>query len=328
MPTKHVLALIHGITPEAQPHVTEQYRRFLEGVAQSRLPFEQPVCQVSWGVSALGGSTRRPDQYLSDAESFVASLVEKSAVEKLKVPENELGGGLLNRDWGLPGVRQLAQTIREGLVQYGLADALYYAAPEGEKAVRDAVFEQILGALDAEDHGVVHLHLVAHSLGVTVAHDLLYSLFGTHDPYYPREPDSDDSHPLEKATRDRQRRWRAKVAAGELKLGTFISFASQLPLFMMRKQALVELFAKQQRLDPTVIGVDPQREHVQWAIFYDSDEVLGFATRRLYRDTPAIHDIQVNTGVGPLEAHLGYWKSARVIERSLEILRESIARAR
>jgi hypothetical protein len=212
-------------------------------------------------------------------------------------------------------------------VQYGLADALYYAAPEGEKAVRDAAFEQILGALDPHGHDTVRLHVVAHSLGVTIAHDLLYSLFGTHDPYYPSEPDVEDSHPLEKPTRDRQKLWRAKVAAKELQLGTFISFASQLPLFMMRKQALVEMLAKHKRLDPTVIGIDPGRRHIQWAIFYDSDEILGFATRRLYHDTPAIHDIQVNTGLGPLEAHLGYWTSKRVIERSLQILRESITKA-
>lgn len=321
---KHVLALIHGITPEKEPNVTEQYADFVEAVRRSGLPFEHPICQIAWGVPNKDGSISRPDQYLAGAEAFVASLVEQSEVEKIDLPENELDKGLVDHDWGVPFLRRMIWRIREGVVQYGLADALYYAAPEGERAIRDTVFDQVLGKLDASENGEVHLHLVTHSLGVTIAHDFLYSLFGTDDPLYPKQMDESDPHRLDDATRAQQKHWRAKVKSGQLKLGTFISFASQLPLFVMRKQALVERLQGHKRLDPGVIGIDKTRSRIQWAIFYDTDEVLGFATRRLYEDTQAIHDIQVNTGIEPLGAHINYWHKPRVIERCLEILRDNV----
>jgi hypothetical protein len=324
---KHVLALIHGITPEREPRVMEQYRDFMAAVQQSGLPFEAPICQVTWGVPDADGTRRRPDQHLTAAEAFLATLVEQAEIEKIDRPENELDHGVRDHDWGVPGLRAVIRRIRESVVHYGLSDAVYYAAPEGEQAIRDAVFEQVLGKLEAEKDGEIHLHILAHSLGVTIAHDFLYSLFGTRDPDYPTQPDSEDPYRLDADTRAMQRRWRVEAEAGRLKLGTFLSFASQLPLFILRKQALVERFANKQRLDPRVIGIDPSRNRIQWAIFYDTDEVLGFPTRQLYQDTPAIHDIQVNSGVEPLAAHLGYWHKPRVIERCLKILGDNITAA-
>lgn len=71
--------------------------------------------------------------------------------------------------------------------------------------------------------------------------------------------------------------WRAEADAGRLKLRTFISLASQFPVFMLRKQSLVERLWRGEYLDPTVIGVNPPSDNIQRAIFYDADDVLGFA---------------------------------------------------
>src|SRR5206468_2745352 len=141
----------------------------------------------------------------------------------------------------------------------------------------------------------------AHSLGVTIAHDFLFGLFNTeHAPHFVTQKQGSA-----KAT-SWFRAWRKKAQAGELKLGGFACAASQLPLMVMRKQALVTRLRNSQGIDPRDIGV-LATGGIQWKIFYDIDDVLGFASRGLYSPNNAIMDIQVNCGGTPQDAHGGYW---------------------
>jgi hypothetical protein len=315
---KHVLVLIHGITPEPKPDVKSQYQELVKAVQGAELPLAAPICQVTWGLHDTEGQPR-PDQYLTAAEQFVGSLVQESALHG----GQELSAGLRGHDWGVPLLRSAIRRVRESVVLYGLSDAIYYASVDGEAAVRDAVFSQVFDKLEASQDGQIELHIVAHSLGVAVAHDFLYALFGTRDPAFPSPADGGEV-PLTDRTRALQAKWRREAMEGRLKLGTFISFASQLPLFVMRKQALVEQLARHEKLDPSVIGIDKSRDSVQWAIFYDSDELLGFATRPLYQTTKAIVDIHMDSGLEPLSAHLGYWHRPAIIERCLDVLRANM----
>jgi hypothetical protein len=314
MAVRHVLVLIHGITPEQDPQPREQYAQLIAAIEAAGLPVEQPICQVSWGVPNADGSLGSGDQYLSPAEKFVGSLVADKALKDVD------RAGV---DWGIPGLRWGIREVRESVVLYGLADAIYYAAPEGEKLVRDAVFEQVFSKLEQGQDDVVQLHIVSHSLGVAIAHDFLYALFGAKDPSYPA-PDQGGQIELRDENRRLQDKWRALAEQGRLKLGSFVSYASQLPLFVMRKQALVKQLAERKKLDPSVIGIDKARPHAQWAIFYDSDELLGFASRALYEDTPAIIDINVNSGVDPYHAHVGYWRKPAIIQQTIALLRDNM----
>jgi hypothetical protein len=227
----------------------------------------------------------------------------------------------------VPGLRSAFVAIRESVVLFGLSDAIYYAAPDGERAVRDTVFRQVFEQLQESADEQISLHIVAHSLGVTVAHDFLYALFGRkYDPEgYPKDAPTAEQAGQAADLDDRNRRlqdkWRDRAEAGSLVLGTFISFASQLPLFVMRKQALVERLASRRKLDPRVIGIDSERATVQWANFYDSDELLGFAHTALYEQTGALCDLNVNSGLDPLHAHLGYWHKPAILARCVEILK-------
>jgi hypothetical protein len=319
--SKHVLVLIHGITPEKKPRVREQYEELLRAIERAELPVEQPIVQVSWGVPATGGPAS-DDQYLTPAEAFVSELLgappHAPSADAIAVPGRD------THDWGVPGLRWGIEQVRNRVVQFGLSDAIYYAAPDGERAVRQTVFEQVFDKLEAEKGQVIYLHIVAHSLGVTIAHDFLYALFGSHDPDFPKEPVQTESRPLEPATRDIQADWRQRAVDGELKLGTFISYASQLPLFVMRKQALVKRLAGRRRLDPSVIGIDASRRDVQWAIFYDADELLGFPTSNLYEPTDAIRDLRMNSGLDPLHAHTDYWTASAIVKRTVAILRQNM----
>jgi hypothetical protein len=343
MGSKHVLVLIHGITPEEQPDVRAQYRELVRAVTEARLPFLSPICEVEWGVPPSAADGRngpaswevptnpdvwRPDQYLASAQRFVASLVRDGSAAREEDREGEPVPGRGAVDWGVPGVRMAVRKLRESVILLGLSDAIYYAAPEGERAVRDAVFSQVFAELQAADDDVVHLHVVGHSLGVTVAHDFLFSLFsdvGRERSQHRADVSQDaGTNTLIQTLQDK---WRKRAREKRLVLGTFISFASQLPLLVMRKQALVESLARAQRLDPRVIGIDRDRKTVQWVNFYDSDDVLGFATRALYQPTPAIADVQMNSGTLPVEAHVGYWSRDKIVRRCVEILRQNTGRA-
>jgi hypothetical protein len=315
----NILVFIHGITPEERPSSHEA----LYDAFWAALRKEQPslaraivkVCGIEWG-NTFPGSANRPDTLLSEAERVAGSRVRYDAVKTHPGPENRLYGGLLG-DWGIPGARLILRPIREQLVQFGLADAVYYASQEGEADVRQAVYGQVLGCMRAfKGAPDVRLHLVAHSLGVTVAHDFLYGLFGSSDPDYLHQASSDE---------DRQdfKLWKDKVGTGKLRLGSFTAMASQLPLFVMRKRELVQQLSRDLPLDPRVIGVGLDAR-VRWLIVYDIDDVLGFATRELYGNAASIRQVQVDAGDNPIKAHTGYWSNGDTIREAAKLIADCV----
>jgi hypothetical protein len=318
--TTNVLVFIHGITPEERPSSHQEiYEGFWAGLRRERPSLGSAivkVCGVEWGNTFVG-SPNGPDTLLSEAERVAGSLVQFDNVKKHQGPNNVLYGGLLG-DWGIPGARLVTRPIREQLVQFGLADAVYYASEEGEVDVRRAVYGQILACLrDFKSATDVRLHVVAHSLGVTVAHDFLYGLFTSDDPHY-----------LDQAAsvldREDFKAWKEKVPRGELRLGSFTAMASQLPLFVMRKRELVQKLSKGETLDPRVIGVGKDAR-VRWLIVYDIDDVLGFATRELYGNAASIRQVQVDPGDNPIKAHTGYWSDRHTIRETAALIADCAA---
>lgn len=315
--TVNVLALVHGITPEARPEAhTKLYADFWRALQRAEPSLERDVARVvyvEWG-NRVAGVPDRPDTRLSEAERRAGQLASFEHVERHPGPNNVLLPGLFG-DWPkLPGVRELVfRPLREQLVQLGLADAVYYASADGERAVRVAVYGQVLAALRPHrDDDDVRLHLVGHSLGVTVCHDLLYGLFGKKaDPDFLGQAATPED-------RDDYEHWRRR-AGGALRVGSFVSLASQLPLFALRKQALVDRLAAGGTLDPSDIGI-AREGRVRWLVCYDVDDVLGFATRELYGDAPSMRQVQVDAGDFPLSAHTDYWTCARVIEEAAALI--------
>lgn len=312
----NVLVLVHGMTTERDaPSHSGEYGLFKRGLAGKQTDLFAHLdrtVEVEWGNHLGREDPKRPDQRLSLAEERVSDLVGYDRIKKIRSERN-----VTVLDWSLlsPGKK-----LRESIVQFGLADALYYASADGEKAVRQAVYEQVLGALeDYRDAGDVRLHIVAHSLGVTVAHDFLYGLFT-------KQKDADFLDQASSGTGKEQFEfWFNKAKAGELRLGTLVSMASQLPLFVMRVQKLVDAFAKNQLMQPGHIGITAD-DHVQWVIFYDVDDPLGFATRRLYEETAAIKDRQVRDG-GMFKAHTGYWTNDTVLAETAGLIYSNATRS-
>ena len=310
----NVLVFIHGITPELYPtEHTPLYEAFWKGMQRERPQLKDQINRVAfveWGNS-YPGAPARPDTQLSDAERNTAKLVRTEHVKKTPGPNNVLHPGPLG-DWHtLPGLRQVVLgPVREQLVQLGLADAVYYCSSDGERAVRAAIYGQVLAALRPfRQEPDVRLHLIAHSLGVTVGHDLLYGLFGKKT-----EPDF-LAQAASKQDCEDYVLWRSKAESSALCVGSFVTFASQLPIFVLRKQTLVSRLAAGGVIDPSDIGI-PRQGPTRWLVCYDVDDVLGFATRDLYGSPDSIKQVQVDAGDFPVGAHIGYWENRMVIEET------------
>ena len=124
-------------------------------------------------------------------------------------------------------------------------------------------------------------------------------------------------------TADKYLKWKDKAERGELELGSFSCAASQLPLFIMRKQSMVDIFAgmkgNTRALNPEDIGIKSGKE-LKWQIFYDKHDLLGFPTRALYSPNDRIKDRQINCGILPPKSHSGYWTNSTVINETAELI--------
>jgi hypothetical protein len=284
----NVLILIHGITLEAEPrNHRQEYDQFVERLLQKHPRFKDtltPVIHVEWGHAPPGvpPNDDNPDQYLTAAENFLNQCSNYDRVKTDPSPYNhprfyveELLSIIL--------LRRLTQPIKEAVFIRGITDALYYCAPDGEQAIRKQVYSQFLqGMTPYQMADQVRLHIVAHSLGATVAFDFLFGLFAPDTQFPEGVPGFVAENQAESAAISAQYlSWRDRAQHGSLVLASLSTTGGQIPLLMLRKQKLVQSLAEGKQLDPTVIGV--QRSGVtQWKNFFDVDDVLGFPTRRLF----------------------------------------------
>lgn len=327
----NILVMIHGMIPneDTKSHFSD-YNNFwnelidqekdLQDLFESNFSHPDSANQVSfigveWGHEPpnLQGDLR-DDQKLTRAENIINDRVSYDKLVRISEPNNIT----LNIFGDFPNltsiVRNLVVSLRESIVTRGFGDVIYYTSSEGETKVRSTVYGQVLQQLNPYlDQTDVRIHLIGQSLGVTLAHDFLYGLFN------PNKSDFINDHQGSDEDVDRFKKWRDKAQSGELKLGSLTSTASQLPLFVMRKQEMVNLLADDQFLEASNIGI-ANANGVKWKIFYDIDDIIGFATRRLYDSGDAIMDIQVDSADNPRLAHINYWNNKKVIEETADLL--------
>lgn len=302
----------------------DRYQEFCDGLLRyepglAELCAKSQRIEVEWGHPLPGlGPSDHADRRLSDAEEYLGDLIDYDAVRADPGPGNLVMGGL-GRDWAMPQwalFRGVIERLRQEILLYGVGDVVYYCGAEGEAAVRRVVYQQVLGQLPLDDDQV-HLHLIGHSLGVAIGHDFLYGLFAPdHAPDFIGEQQGDDE------TQRLYGEWRQRAQDGRLRVGSLSSFASQLPLFTMRKQTLIDRFAgvtAPRRLDPADIGIQAGGG-VRWQLFYDLDDLLAFPTRPIYAPNDALKEIQVDCGDHPAEVHSNYWTNTTVRRETARLL--------
>lgn len=335
----NVLVMIHGMIPvssrfssgdEAETHFDE-YSSFWESIKQEKPELETLFASgfshedgeqnlnfigVEWGEDPENGAEITENhQLLTKAQEFVNKRVAYKNLKSLNEPNNVILKPLDFPNHPLALARNILVGLREDIVTAGFGDVIYYSSEEGEKEVRRTVYGQVLEQLDRFlDEPEVRLHLIGQSLGVTITHDFLYGLFNKKG-----EGDFVCEHQGTKESERRYKLWREKADIGELKLGSLTSTASQLPLFVMRSKELVERLANEKTIEAANIGISDTNK-VQWQLFYDVDDILGFASRRLYDSENAIKDIQVDSSDDPSKAHTKYWENETVIKETAKLL--------
>jgi len=337
MPPVNVLVMIHGMIPDLDPKSPFEnskdgkywgYNAFWAALLkqQHKLSehFPHGFIGVEWGQelpeeASWATNDLREDHQLTRAQNFVNDRIAYDNLIKDPDPNNITMSLFSGRGADVPllspMVRGLVVGLRESIVTRGLGDVLYYTSTQGECFVRKTVYSQVLKHLDPYlDEPEIRIHLIAQSLGVTITHDFLYGLFKPDDNYTPGFYEQGEDEDVK-----RFKAWRQKAQDKQLKLGSLSSAASQLPLFSMRKQEMVNRFASHQTLDAKDIGV-LDSNHIQWQLFYDVDDLLGFGTRRLYNCGRAIREYQVDSSDNPGDAHTAYWKNDTVIEKTAELL--------
>lgn len=313
--TKNVLAFFHGnvtgFEPLSRHAANEQLWRSLVAVRPALEARIDKRIDVEWGYP-LGATQERPDERLSAAERFVWSVIDPSA----RQPKSRFDVSAL--DLRLP-VQWFTRAFSR-LNTFSLSDSTYYAAGDGEAAVRYTVYQQVLEALEPWKSEEVRLHVIAESLGTVVAHDFLFGLFDPAPPGY-RPRFLTDPRPIPPGAEGVPALfdgWRAR-ARGSLQLGSVTMFASQIPHFVMRRQILIDQLAGGTLLDPAVIGVEGKE--VRWQLFRDRCDLLAYPTRRLYAPSEAIREFEVRaTSWLRGRLHGGYERNRTVLRETADLL--------
>ncbi len=333
----NILIIIHGMIPEVRSRSPFDnssdgkdvgYNGLINALItrqpQLKAIFEDRFIGVEWGHEQpgeedLSTDNLRADHRLTRAQNFINKRIAYDNLVKdtdaNNVTMSLFNGSGVDLPLLTPMVRWLIVGLRESIVTRGLGDVLYYCSAEGELLVRKTVYKQVLDKLDPYlQEPQVRLHVIGQSLGVTLTHDFLFGLFNHKADYIPGFITQGDKQDAE-----RFNLWRKKAQNQELKLGSLTSAASQLPLFLMRKQELIDRLANERLIDARNIGVLDSNK-IQWQIFYDVDDLFGFGTRRLYNCDRAIKEYQVETGDNPSDAHTAHWHNDFVIEKTAELL--------
>ena len=326
--THNLLVLCHGMTIALEPsdHAAD-YDRLLSGLYERYPDLESrfsDTVRLEYGHETPHDTDMplRPDERLTRAQRFIRERISYARISRTPSPEDEL---LPPRsEFASLMLRKFTNPVRDTVVTLGLSDALYYASPDGEQAIRHVVYSQILDALDDCDDGEseLRLHVIAHSLGATVMFDFLFGLFAAPDVYrnggapdLVEEAEQDEKDEAAEAE-VRYARWRQQSErrdqAGRLKLGSLVTLGGQIPFFFMRKQALIDRLAENQPLEPEHIGI-PRRGPPAWKVFYDVDDMLGYPVRGLFEAQGTIRQYQVDTHHLPHHAHARYWQHDKVL---------------
>lgn len=338
--TRDVLVLLHGVTLKAQPDDHQgEYDRLWAALKRERGELESAlakVIRIEWAHEPKRTPTPpvtelREDERIMRAENFIDDRTRHDWVRSDRSPyhhPSEAWPGLMTflaRVVSRFTLRRFVVTpIKRQVMVRGFTDAIYYSSPDGERAARRAVYGQLLAGLEEYENDTVRLHVVAHSLGVTVAFDFLYGLFAETGgaPDFITENERSDAPEVLEAV-NRYRLWREKAKDQTLQLGSKASAGGQLPLLLMRKQTLVNRLAGHEKLGVDVIGIRPD-DQVKWKIFYDPDDVLGFPARRLFGEQAAIQEYEVETGWNPIAAHTGYWGNAQVQRETALLIAQNL----
>jgi len=210
----NLVIVIHGITP--LPNAEDIFygntdeAKFIKDLSSSLLDSKRvdEIIPIQWGHPKPAAVNPKNAEFLMTAQNNILDKVRyrfQSLLDNLNI------------------YRKTIKIIQEIVIHLGLSDLIYYCGFEGEKVIRCYVYQEILQAVGKyRDCEQIRLHVIGHSLGVTLAHDFLYGLFG-------KSPDFCLSNQGAEACK-LLAAWQGNK---KLVLGSFAGMAPQLPILAL-----------------------------------------------------------------------------------------------
>ena len=307
---KDIAVLIHGISPQKKAgDPTTHLREFFNELRQhsqhiqSRFKDEQLIF-IQWGHP----SDEDPSAASSDQRIYFAQQQILVRLNSIPLPANPNDRGPLSR-------AVLARTLHNEILISGFGDVVYFVGSQGYGKIVGIVLDQVRKRIDAlvasgylDMNDQIRLHLIGHSLGVTIGFEFLLSIFSDAQYVSSYFAQKDDETSVSEGSLNRAlsfqmtsvtaqenvefySRWRQRFI-----FGSFIATASQLPLLLQRRQVVIDSLANEQQLDPRIIGItgDPR---YRWLLFHDPRDLLSFNTKILFSDEDSIVETEVQNKV-------------------------------
>ena len=292
-----VVFYVHGVNPGVEGRLhTGDYTNLHQGIAEAGVDDQWPeeFGGAEWGWN-FDDAQPRSHRALTTAQKVLGGQVFDDLKEQPDLTFNP--------------ARLLLNGLRK-IIFYGFGDMFYYVSADGKWAVRAEVASQLLKHIEqrrGDSDEPISLTLLGHSAGSVIAFDFLYYLFSKRKRGFLR---SDDDTAQGMAT------LKEHAGNGRLRLRRLVTFGSPISLLAFRSNALVEIFARDETLEPEDYGLvsklpdQPDLDGPRWINIWDKDDPIAWPIAPIM-DSPLAKDVYVDVSDKVSAAHDAYWESKK-----------------
>lgn len=313
--TQEYLIYIHGVSQENNRNHQNTYNILHNGVKAVERPFPNRLawenanrCDVEWGWNHDAQTSIEGDRLLAEAQDQFAQRILPEIKEAT--------------DWTINPARLLLFSLRELMIK-GFSDIFYYVSRDGKSSVRATVASQILRCIHQplEDNKPISLTFLGHSAGSLVAFDLLFYLFAPQEILKKHEFIETQRSNISVDRMDDFDKLRSLADTGKIRIRRLITFGSPISMLAFRSNAVLEILASGNTLNPSYYGLDFNPEVFgtplsgpRWLNFWDKDDFIAWPAKPLMQDSPVIEDIYTDVGDRVATVHNEYWSHSVVHE--------------
>ena len=267
-------------------------------------------CYVEWGWNYDNHLNPEGDHLLAEAQDQFADKI-LSQVQAAK-------------DSTINPLRMFLSPMRELMIK-GFSDMFYYASRDGKSSIRATVASQIMRCIhDPLERGEpISLTLLGHSAGSVVAFDFLFYLFAPQEILASHESEKRefiekqyDNINVNSETREDFKKLRKLAEQQKLRVRRLITFGSPISMLAFRSNAVLEILAQGQQLNPSHYGLDQNPavfgaalDGPRWINFWDKDDIIAWPVQFLMQDSPVVADIYTDVADRITTVHNKYWTS-------------------
>ncbi|MGB3401957.1 MAG: hypothetical protein WBA77_04640 [Microcoleaceae cyanobacterium] len=310
------LIYIHGVSQDNHRNHQDIYDSLHQGIQAVKTPFPHRLnwekasrCDVEWGWNFDAQGNPEGNHLLAEAQDQFANDLLPKIKEAGDITWNPL--------------RMLLFTMRNLMIK-GFSDMFYYASRDGKSSIRATVASQIMQCIKQplEQGEPISLTLIGHSAGSVVAFDFLFYLFAPQEVLKEQEFIEIQLEEIDEETQEDFKKLRRLAEDNKLRIRRLITFGSPISMLAFRSNAVVEILASGNKLNPSDYGLDQNHpvfgEELtgpRWINFWDKDDIISWPVKPLMQNPFMIEDIYTDVADRIAIAHNQYWESKRVHEK-------------